>query len=101
MLQQEKSFSHRGRAVTTKEQDVVRGNVKEKLKLRKMFRERVSQSDPAFFLSSEERDRFTSSVLLSIVCLLRNEGVLSFRLCACLFCVLFRRSKGGRAPPFE
>ena len=38
---------------------------------------------------------------LNIVCLLRNEGVPSFRLCASLFCVEFRRSKGRHAPPFE
>ena len=67
----------------------------DKLKLRKMFRKKVSQSGQALSLSSEELDRLSSSVLLNILCLLRNEGVPSFRLCASLFCEKFRRSEGG------
>ena len=33
-------------------------------------------------------DRLSSSVLLNILCLFRNEGVPSFRLCASLFCIV-------------
>ena len=39
--------------------------------------------------------------VLNILCLLRNEGFPSICLCASLFCVQFKRSKGGRVPPFE
>ena len=71
------------------------------LKLRKMFRERVSQSGPALFHSSEELDRLSSSVLLNILCLLRNEGVPSI-LFVCLS-VLLHISEGRMEAlsPFE
>ena len=53
----------------------------DKLKLRKMLQKNVSQSDFSGFLSSEELDWLSSS----IVCILRNEGFPSFRLSVSLF----------------
>ena len=48
--------------------------------LRKKVRKEVSQSGLALFLSSEELARLSSSVLLNMLCLFRNEGVSFFRL---------------------
>ena len=56
----------------------------------------MSQSGQALFLSSEELDRLSSSVLLNILCLLRNEGR-SFTSFVGLF-VLCMVHKVGRRP---
>ena len=67
-------LSHRGRAVTILERDVAR----------------IFELSWLVCIL-----RFCYS--LTFWCLPRNEGVPSFRLCASLFCVQFRRSEGGLA----
>ena len=67
-----------------KEKDVVREKKEEKCGGIAPFEFQLACLDPSFFCDS-----------LNIVCILRNEGVPSFRLCASLSCVEFRRLGGG------
>ena len=66
-----------------------------------MSRKKVSQSGQALFLSSEELDRLSSSVLLNILCLLRNVGRSFTSFCVPLCFVKSSEGRKEALPPFE
>ena len=83
----QKPFSYRGRAATVKKRDVVRG---------KKEKEGEGQVPGPFEIVSLPVWICDFCYSLNIVCLPRNEGVPSFRLCASLFLCIVQ--KVGRRP---